>query len=295
MPRLSSIVIPFVLAGLLAAPAAGAQVAPLPAPRPLDAPPADASAAATGMAFKVLKPGPEPAAFVREPVVEFRLDGWSADGRTRFNARQQGATRRWVRELVREQPALARALLSTPVGESRRWWFTAAAMGPGYPGMPALPHVFDITVLGGEDPTKAPADVAAAPAGAERTASGLAYRVLARGKGSSRPGPGDVVWVHYTGWTADGRVFDSSVARGQRATFPLAQVIPGWREGLQLMARGDRFRFWIPAAMAYGHVPPAGAPAGPLVFDVTLYGFAEAGRAPDGNVAAADPEALAAD
>jgi peptidylprolyl isomerase len=79
-----------------------------------------------------------------------------------------------------------------------------------------------------------------------------------------------VVEVHYSGWTTDGRLFDSSVVRGQTATFPLGQVIRGWREGLQLMVVGDRARLWIPAHLAYGEHPEPGAPAGPLVFDVEL-------------------------
>lgn len=270
--------------------AAAPAVSPLPAPKPLDAPPADASAGASGMAFKVLRPGPDPGTFVRDPVVEFRLDGWSADGATRFNSRQQGKTRRWIRDLVREQPALARALLTTPVGETRRWWFSAAAMGPGYPGMPALPHVFDLTVLGGDNPTAPPADVAAVPADAVRTPSGLAYKVLARGKGGLKPAASDLVLVHYTAWTPDGRVFDSSLTRGRRSSLPLAQVIPGWREGVQLMSRGDRYRFWIPGPLAYDNMPTPGAPSGMLVFDVTLYGFSSPTGAPDEEVI--DPEAL---
>lgn len=279
----------FLSAWLLLGTAAAAQVAPLPAPAPLDAPPPSATGTATGMAYQVLKPGPDPAAFVREPVIEYRLDGWSADGNTRFNSRQAGVSRSAVRDLVRSQPALARALLTTPVGETRRWWLRPEVMAPGYPGMPTLPHVLDVTVLGGSNPAQAPDDVAAAPADAQRTASGLAYKVLERGPGGARPAPGDVVLVHYTGWTADGRVFDSSVLRGARAALPLDQVIPGWREGLLLMSRGDRFRLWIPAGIAYGVAPPAGAPAGPLVFDVTLYGFADAAAVRDGDVAAADP------
>lgn len=288
MQRLLSAVFLFFSASV-----AFAQVAPLPAPKPLDAPPADASPGASGMAFKVLKQGPDQSAFVREPVVEYRLDGWSADGATRFNSRQQGATRRWIRDLVREQPALARALLTTPVGQTRRWWFSAEAMGPGYPGMPALPHVFDLTVLGGDNPTAPPADVAAVPADAERTPSGLAYKVLARGKGGLKPAASDLVLVHYTAWTPDGRVFDSSLVRGRPSSLPLSLVIPGWREGLQLMSRGDRFRFWIPGPLAYDNMPTPGAPNGMLVFDVALYGFSPSTGAADEEVA--DPEALPED
>lgn len=278
------------LALLLAASPAFAQVSPLPAPKPLDAPPPQATGTASGMAYQVLKPGPDQNAFVREPVLEYRIDGWSADGVTRFNSRQQGISRAWVRDLVRSQPGLARALLTTPVGETRRWWLEPTALAPGYPGMPALPHVLDLTVVGGSNPTRPPEDVGAVPADAQRTTSGLAYKVIARGKGGLRPAASDLVLVHYTAWTPDGRVFDSSLMRGRRSSLPLAEVIPGWREGLQLMARGDRYRFWIPGPLAYDNQNVPGAPKGMLVFDVTLYGFSPDPGTPDAEVD--DPAAL---
>ena len=114
----------------------------------------------------------------------------------------------------------------------------------------------------------APSDVAAPPADAERTASGLASKVIEPGSGSSHPGPASTVTVHYTGWHTDGRMFDSSVARGAPASFPLDRVIRGWTEGVQLMVAGEKRRFWIPEDLAYGGRP--GFPAGMLVFDVEL-------------------------
>lgn len=74
--------------------------------------------------------------------------------------------------------------------------------------------------------------------------------------------------VHYTGWTTDGEMFDSSVARGESIEFPLDAVIAGWTEGLQLMVEGEHRRLWIPEALAYGG--QSGRPAGMLVFDVEL-------------------------
>ena len=121
------------------------------------------------------------------------------------------------------------------------------------------------------DPLAAPADVAATPADATTTASGLAYKCLQSGNGDSHPGPTSKVEVHYTGWTTDGKMFDSSVARGQTISFPLNGVIQGWTEGVQLMKVGDKFRFWIPAGMAYGENPGHGRPGGMLVFDVELF------------------------
>ncbi|MBK8171402.1 MAG: FKBP-type peptidyl-prolyl cis-trans isomerase [Sandaracinaceae bacterium] len=123
------------------------------------------------------------------------------------------------------------------------------------------------------DSGNAPHDVAAPPAGAQTTASGLASRVLRRGSGAAHPGPTSRVSVHYIGWTTDGNRFDSSVSRGEPATFPLNGVIAGWTEGVQLMVEGERRRFWIPANLAYGNRP--GRPMGMLVFDVELLSISE--------------------
>ncbi|MFK7991321.1 MAG: FKBP-type peptidyl-prolyl cis-trans isomerase [Sandaracinaceae bacterium] len=114
----------------------------------------------------------------------------------------------------------------------------------------------------------APADVASPPDEAERTSSGLASRVLVAGSGSEHPTATSTVQVHYTGWTTDGEMFDSSVARGEPIAFPLDGVIAGWTEGLQLMVEGETRRLWIPEALAYQGRP--GRPAGMLVFDVQL-------------------------
>jgi FKBP-type peptidyl-prolyl cis-trans isomerase len=113
----------------------------------------------------------------------------------------------------------------------------------------------------------APPDVAAPPADAAKTSSGLASKVIQPGTGKTHPRPTDQVTVHYTGWTTDGKMFDSSVARGAPATFPLDHVIAGWTEGLQLMVTGEKRRLWIPEALAYkGQRDPKGM----LVFDVEL-------------------------
>ena len=112
-----------------------------------------------------------------------------------------------------------------------------------------------------------PDDVKAAPADAKKTSSGLAYKVLTPGKGKAHPTSTSEVTVHYTGWTTDGKMFDSSVTRGEPSTFPLNQVIKGWTEGVQLMSEGEKARFWIPEPLAYGG---RRAPFGMLVFDIEL-------------------------
>ena len=104
-----------------------------------------------------------------------------------------------------------------------------------------------------------------------QTTSGLQYMVLKEGTGA-KPGPTDKVTVHYTGKLLDGTVFDSSVERGEPATFPLDQVIPGWTEGLQLMSEGAKYRLFIPSELAYGSKGAGDniLPNSTLIFDVEL-------------------------
>jgi len=103
------------------------------------------------------------------------------------------------------------------------------------------------------------------------TASGLQYQVI-RAADGPKPGPKDTVLAHYEGKLVDGTVFDSSYRRGQPAAFPLDQVIPGWTEGLQLMAVGSKFHFVIPPQLGYGAAGAGGVipPGAVLEFDVEL-------------------------
>ena len=128
--------------------------------------------------------------------------------------------------------------------------------------------------------TNPPAAAAAPASGSQSvemtaTASGLKYQVLKHGTGTVSPKATDTVKVHYEGRLLDGTVFDSSIARGQPISFPLNRVIPGWTEGLQLMKVGDKFKFEIPAKLAYGANPPTRAipPNSTLVFEVELLGI----------------------
>ena len=106
--------------------------------------------------------------------------------------------------------------------------------------------------------------------GVKVTESGLQYLVVKEGNGK-KPGPNDVVTVHYTGRLIDGTVFDSSVERGEPATFAVGQVIPGWVEGLQLMSEGSAYRLFIPSELAYGeHGTGPIQPNSTLIFDVEL-------------------------
>lgn len=118
------------------------------------------------------------------------------------------------------------------------------------------------------DPTRAPLDVAAPPETARRGADGIRFCILRAGTGQERPTREDRVLVHYTGWTTDGVMFDSTHSRGEPATFSVGEVIRGWTDALTHMTVGQVRRVWIPEELAYRGA--AGMPAGMLVFDIEL-------------------------
>jgi FKBP-type peptidyl-prolyl cis-trans isomerase FkpA/FKBP-type peptidyl-prolyl cis-trans isomerase FklB len=140
------------------------------------------------------------------------------------------------------------------------------------PKIQELPRARASVVAAGEQKAgQAIVDKAAAEKGATKTASGLVIVPIKPGTGAS-PKATDRVKVHYHGTLADGTVFDSSVQRGEPATFPLNGVVPCWTEGLQLMKVGGKSRLVCPAAIAYGDrgAPPRIKPGATLTFEVEL-------------------------
>ena len=237
------------------------------APSDVKAPPSDAKKTASGLAYKVLKPG----AGTRHPTarneVTVHYSGWTTDGKMFDSSVALGTPNTFpVGGLIK---GFTEGLQLMTVGEKRRLWIPQDLAYRGAPGRPAGMLVFEVELIDIlPDPTAPPPDVSGPPSDAKRTSSGLAYKVLRPGKGTSHPEKRSQVTVHYTGWTTDGKMFDSSVKRGQPATFGLGDVIPGWTEGVQLMVEGEKTRFWIPQRLAYDGKP--GVPAGMLVFDVEL-------------------------
>ena len=242
-------------------------------PKDVNSIPSDAEATTSGLASRVLTAGTGSESPAAVDTVTVHYSGWTTDGNLFDSSVKRGEPTSFP--LNRVIKGWTEGLQLMVVGEKRRFWIPAdLAYGenPGG-GRPGGLLVFDVELLGIEkapEPPKVPEDVAAIPASAEVRESGLASRKLSDGNGSSYPTKADMVTVHYSGWTTDGEMFDSSVMRGAPATFGLGQVIPGWTEGVQLMVEGEKRRFWIPAKLAYGESPQGGAPAGTLVFDVEL-------------------------
>ncbi len=247
------------------------------APKPpgdVATPPADAEKSASGLASKVITKGTGTTHPKDEDTATLHLSLWSSEGQLLQSTATQGTPA--------EVPVgklgiggLGEGIKLMVAGEKRHLWIPSKlAFGenpqPGAPKGNLFMEAELISIKEGLPAPAAPADVAATPADAEKTASGLASKVLTKGTGDARPKATDTVTVHYSGWTPDGKLFDSSVQRGEPTSFPLNGVIKGWTEGLQLMVVGEKRRFWIPADLAYGENPGGGRPGGLLVFDVEL-------------------------
>ena len=251
------------------APAAAEAPPSTEAPPDVAAPPADAQKTASGLAWKVLKPASDTTHPTAAATVEVHYTGWTTDGKKFDSSRDRGEPLSFP--LNRVIPGWTEGLQLMSPGMQARFWIPEELAYKGRPGAPAGMLVFDVELISFNEPPpppETPADVAAPPADAQKTASGLAWKELSPGTGAAHPAATDRVKVHYSGWTTDGKMFDSSVTRGRPATFPLNKVIPGWTEGLQLMVEGQKVRLWIPEEMAYKGQP--GRPQGMLVFDVEL-------------------------
>jgi peptidylprolyl isomerase len=188
--------------------------------------------------------------------------GWTTDGKMFDSSVAKGKPISFrVNGVI---AGFSEALQLMVVGEKRRLWIPESL---AYKGQrePKGMLVFDLELIA--LPSRAPADVKAPPADAKHTPSGLAYKVIEGGTGGRHPKSSNSVTVHYTGWTTDGKMFDSSITKGEPITFQLDGVIAGWTEGVQLMVEGEKMRFWIPEKLAY---KGERAPYGMLVFDVEL-------------------------
>src|SRR5262245_38449592 len=217
---------------------------PIPAPPDVAAIPADAKNAPSGLAWKQLSPPTGKDTPKDTSTVKMHYTAWTTDGKMMDSSVTRGEPVSFP--MASAPPGFKEGLAMMAVGEKRRFWMPKALATRGGGDLPGDLIVFDVELISVVN-LDAPPDVAASPADAQKTPSGLASKVLVKGTGKTRPSATSTVQVHYTGWTTDGKMFDSSVARGQPAEFALNGVIAGWTEGVQLMVEGEKRRFWIPA------------------------------------------------
>ena len=269
----------FVVAAIAGAAAQANNPTPLPpapqsaalafAPPPdLTMPPADAVKSGSGLISKVIKPGDSTEKPTPNDVVTVQYTGWSSDGRMFDSTLSRNAPSTFP--LNRAMAGWKECVGLMALHETRRCWVPESLSWKGQAGRPKGTVVFDIELLDTRlSPTVAPPDVKEPPADAKKTPGGVSYKVLRPGTGTRHPTAFSKVTVHYSGWTTDGKLFDSSVARGMPSTLDLGGgVIRGWTEGVPQMVEGERTRFWIPQDLAYKG--EAGSPRGMLVFDIDL-------------------------
>jgi FKBP-type peptidyl-prolyl cis-trans isomerase len=235
-------------------------------PADLANPPADAERSEDGLVQKKLADGTGTAHAGADDLAKVRYTVWKADGTLVQHVAAPQSLTIGVPKMI---PGWGRAVRQMVVGEKRRVWIPQSLGGGKIKDGESL--VIDTELLEIVESPTTPTDVAAPPADATTTPSGLAYKVLRPGTGTEHPKRRSTVEVHYSGWTTDGKMFDSSVLRGQTAQFGLDGVITGWTEGLQLMVEGEKTRFWIPSKLAYGRDKTK--PQGMLVFDIELIGI----------------------
>jgi len=249
---------------LLCATLAQAQSSP---PPDLTSPPADATRSKTGLISKELSPATSAEKPAATDIVTVHYTGWAPDGRMFDSSVTRGTPSTFP--LDRVMAGWNECVQLMARGEKRRCWVPQDLAYRGAAGRPTGTVVFDIELIDlRPSPMIPPADLKQPPADAHRAPSGLAYKVLRPGTGVRKPDAFSRVTVHYTGWTLDGKMFDTTVTRNTPATLSLQDVIRGWTEGIATMVEGERTRFWIPETIAYKG--EAGMPRGMLVFDVEL-------------------------
>lgn len=238
----------------------------IPAPADVAAAPADAETTVSGLASKVIKAGTGTTHPGRTDKVTVDYTGWTTDG-VMFDS-TVSAGKPATFSLDRVIAGWTEGVQLMVAGETRRFWIPESLAYKGKEGRPQGTLVFDVRLISfSEPPAQTPTDFKRPASAARRTVSGLSYQVLKPGSGHRHPTETSMVTVHYSGWSSDGKMFDSSISRGEPATFPLRNVIPGWTEGVQLMVEGEKARFWIPESLAYKGQGPI---FGDLVFDIEL-------------------------
>lgn len=251
---------------VISSPALAAEEIDLSAPADVAAAPENAELTDSGLAYVVLEAGEGERHPAADEWVRVHYTGWTTDGEMFDSSVKRGNPLALPLDKVIDGWTEGVQLMVS--GEKRRFWVPEELAYDGREGLPRGMLVFDIQLLDIIDRPATPEHLTAPPPDAEVHKKGLASKVLQPGVGDKTPRATSTVTVHYSGWTTDGAMFDSTAMRGVPATFKLTGVIKGWTEGLQQMVAGEKRRFWIPEKMAYKGQKDK--PQGMLIFDVEL-------------------------
>ena len=263
-----------------------------PAPSDVAAPPADAEKTESGLASKVIQAGTgtiKPSATDR---VKVHYSGWQTDGYNFDSSLTRGTPATFPLNGV--IAGWTEGVQLMVEGEKRRFWIPGELaygvlegdlppiegfgttlvlpIGPDgkRPGRPLGQLCFDIELIKILRPHETPKNLTAAPEDATVNPSGMASKVVKEGTGTTKPKATDNVRVHYTVWTTDGTLVDSTLPTESPKVLPLKRTVLGFTEAVQMMVEGETRRIWVPQNLAYGEDPPPTAPKGMLVFEVEL-------------------------
>ena len=245
------------------------------------APPEGAEKTESGISSRVLQEGTGTSHPKADEKVRVHYSGWQTDGYNFDSSYSRGVPSTFgLNGVIAGWTEGVQLMVE---GEKRRFWIPGElAYGKlegelppigengKRPGRPLGQLCFDIELIKILRPHPTPENLTAAPEDAPANPSGVASKVIKAGAGESKPKPTDNVQVHYTVWTTDGKVVDSTLPNERPKTLPLKRTIKGFTEGVQMMVEGETRRIWVPTDMAYGAAPPPTAPEGMLVFEVEL-------------------------
>lgn len=247
----------------------------LPPPPDVAEAPAGAERTESGLACIVLREGTgteHPAIY---DSVKMHQVVWTTDGKMHMNSGNRGSAIDFD-VTMSVLPGLREAIELMVEGEKRRCWipgwlaFGEAGPTPATDGKPRGTLVYELDLVSLKKAVglpEAPPDVAAVPADAERSETGLAWKVLKPGTSDKQPTLASTVALFYTGWTTEGKVFTRTLDNTPKSR-SMGQMIPGWREGILMMKQGEKRRFWVPPELAYLGQP--GRPQGLLVYDIEV-------------------------
>jgi peptidylprolyl isomerase len=251
-------------------------------PIDVNSPPPDSLTTPSGLRMRLLRAGQGLEHPVGADCVVLRFTAWKRDGSLQSTSGFRDET--GIQCLPRAIAGVAEALNLMVEGEKRRVWVPAKlayahevhmhgkkAFQLDDDGPPTVDLTFDLELVHIMKAPPAPEDLTSPPPAAIKLPSGVRLQVLEAGTGNRHPSLSDSVLLHYSTWTADGKLIETTRMSGHPGLFLIGSVLPGWLEGLQTMVVGEKARLWVPASLAFGEKPASRMqPAGNLVFDIEL-------------------------